>query len=193
MCAAALLTLSNTSQAALVSEIVGLDIGGTLYDVTFHAGTGDSFMALWDADNDGAWGGGGSVLTEAPQFWGNTAGAAQAATAITQRLGLEDWVDASSVSFRYDSYMVPYAAVGCDSPWATTTLTSGTDCVAGYRDDWRLDVDSTGQLWPWGEDVARADYRYASFQPSAVPVPAAVWLFGSGLLGLIGVARRKKA
>ena len=29
--------------------------------------------------------------------------------------------------------------------------------------------------------------------PSEVPVPAAVWLFGSGLLGLVGVARRKKA
>ncbi len=28
---------------------------------------------------------------------------------------------------------------------------------------------------------------------SAVPVPAAVWLFGSGLLGLVGIARRKKA
>jgi len=28
---------------------------------------------------------------------------------------------------------------------------------------------------------------------SNVPVPAAVWLFGSGLLGLIGMARRKKA
>ena len=27
----------------------------------------------------------------------------------------------------------------------------------------------------------------------AVPVPAAVWLFGSGLIGLVGVARRKKA
>ena len=27
---------------------------------------------------------------------------------------------------------------------------------------------------------------------SAVPVPAALWLFGSGLIGLIGVARRKK-
>jgi len=26
-----------------------------------------------------------------------------------------------------------------------------------------------------------------------IPVPAAVWLFGSGLIGLIGVARRKKA
>ena len=31
------------------------------------------------------------------------------------------------------------------------------------------------------------------FQVAAVPVPAAVWLFGSGLLGLVGVARRKKA
>jgi len=29
-------------------------------------------------------------------------------------------------------------------------------------------------------------------QVAAVPVPAAVWLFGSGLLGLAGIARRKK-
>ena len=29
--------------------------------------------------------------------------------------------------------------------------------------------------------------------PEAIPVPAAVWLFGSGLLGLFGVAKRKKA
>jgi hypothetical protein len=28
---------------------------------------------------------------------------------------------------------------------------------------------------------------------SAVPIPAAAWLFGSGVLGLIGVARRKQA
>ena len=28
---------------------------------------------------------------------------------------------------------------------------------------------------------------------SVVPVPAAVWLFGSGLIGLVGFARRKKA
>lgn len=30
-------------------------------------------------------------------------------------------------------------------------------------------------------------------KPNAVPVPAAVWLFGSGLLGLVGVGRRKKS
>lgn len=34
-----------------------------------------------------------------------------------------------------------------------------------------------------------ADYRYAT---SPVPVPAAAWLLGSGLLGLIGLARRKR-
>lgn len=28
---------------------------------------------------------------------------------------------------------------------------------------------------------------------SAIPVPPAIWLFGSGLVGLIGVARRKLA
>ena len=32
-----------------------------------------------------------------------------------------------------------------------------------------------------------------TFSAAVVPVPAAVWLFGSGLIGLIGVARRKKA
>ena len=29
-------------------------------------------------------------------------------------------------------------------------------------------------------------------EPVVVPVPAAVWLFGSGLLGLFGVSRRKR-
>ena len=38
----------------------------------------------------------------------------------------------------------------------------------------------------WGVENVRMDVQ-------VVPVPAAVWLFGSGLLGLVGVARRKKA
>ncbi len=32
-----------------------------------------------------------------------------------------------------------------------------------------------------------------SLKIPGVPIPAAVWLFGSGLLGLVGVARRKRA
>lgn len=34
---------------------------------------------------------------------------------------------------------------------------------------------------------------FDNFEVEAVPIPAAVWLFGSGLLGLVGIARRKKA
>ena len=33
----------------------------------------------------------------------------------------------------------------------------------------------------------------ASLEVQPIPVPAAVWLFGSGLIGLVGLARRRKA
>ena len=36
-----------------------------------------------------------------------------------------------------------------------------------------------------------ADFSF-DFKVAAVPIPAAAWLFGSGLLGLVGIARRKK-
>ena len=42
---------------------------------------------------------------------------------------------------------------------------------------------------PFGGYNANFNFTAA---PAAIPVPAAVWLFGSGLLGLVGVARRKK-
>jgi len=38
--------------------------------------------------------------------------------------------------------------------------------------------------------TAFGEFTFAAAQP--VPVPAAIWLFGSGLLGLVGIARRKR-
>lgn len=43
-----------------------------------------------------------------------------------------------------------------------------------------------------GKDCTTSAYFAGSMSVSQVPIPAAVWLFGSGLLGLIGVARRKR-
>jgi hypothetical protein len=52
-----------------------------------------------------------------------------------------------------------------------------TDLLDGL---WYINIHST--LFPSGEIRG---------QVNVVPVPAAVWLFGSGLIGLIGLARRK--
>jgi len=41
--------------------------------------------------------------------------------------------------------------------------------------------------------MALGDEVYQGYVTSAVPIPPSVWLFGSGLLGLVGIARRKKA
>jgi len=42
-------------------------------------------------------------------------------------------------------------------------------------------------------DVSAPQLGQYGIQISQVPVPAAVWLFGSGLIGLIGISRRKKS
>jgi len=44
-----------------------------------------------------------------------------------------------------------------------------------------------------GVTTAGLSFSVDSISVSAVPIPPAVWLFGSGMLGLVGMARRKKA
>jgi hypothetical protein len=43
-----------------------------------------------------------------------------------------------------------------------------------------------------GSVTGIAPFPVGPYPSNAVPVPAAVWLFGSGLIGLVGVARRNK-
>jgi len=55
------------------------------------------------------------------------------------------------------------------------------------------DLSITG-LWATmlGADTSVVGSFNLNNAPSAVPVPAAVWLFGTGLIGLVGVGKRKK-
>lgn len=41
-----------------------------------------------------------------------------------------------------------------------------------------------------GPDGSGTSATFLTYQPTIVPLPAAVWLLGSGMLGLIGIARR---
>ncbi|MDH3980848.1 MAG: VPLPA-CTERM sorting domain-containing protein [Gammaproteobacteria bacterium] len=54
---------------------------------------------------------------------------------------------------------------------------------------------NTGSVWNTenalgGNNISHMT-AYTTIQANPIPVPAAVWLFGSGLLGLAGIARRK--
>ena len=78
---------------------------------------------------------------------------------------------------------VDFGAIsGTASPSIGSTIISGAqsaDLLAGL---WYINIHTT--VFPGGEIRG---------QVSVIPIPASVWLFGSGLLGLIGISRRKKA
>ncbi len=73
---------------------------------------------------------------------------------------------------------------------------TGTSFVVGISGDngasWFSDSGyvggTTGALT---FDVSGIDVNFLIVDVQAIPVPAAAWLFGSGLLGLVAIARRK--
>lgn len=95
------------------------------------------------------------------------------------------------------------AVGGTWDEWINVTF----DSDANLTTDWSggsvsFDVDASlvGQLVQIGFNNTATDWGpsgvvYDNLNVGAppVPVPAAIWLFGSGLLGLVGVARRRKA
>lgn len=70
-------------------------------------------------------------------------------------------------------------------------FTSANDilAIAGHEHD----PYSRGHVYanPGFEPFPVFDYTFRTYA-NAVPIPAAVWLFGSGLVGLIGISRRWK-
>jgi hypothetical protein len=135
---------------------------------------------------------GGINGTESPnidepwQFFGNT-GMHQTTAPITLLFGTGDqWLlDMSGWSVTWNG--IPNIPM-VDQGSSFIECTTGSSC--SNSSSYTLDA---------AFHVAGAGFTTVSYalhlegHVSNVPVPAAAWLFGSGLLGLIGVARRKKA
>jgi hypothetical protein len=89
--------------------------------------------------------------------------------------------------------------VGTDSSGNINSWFIWTTASPGSGISWYIETinsSSISLVWDFGRisTNAWADTASISDAPgtwSVVPIPPALWLFGSGLLGLIGVARRK--
>ena len=91
-----------------------------------------------------------------------------------------EWIaDINSATPYSDSLQLSSASQQGPAPLAATSGSLGFDSTAPF----------TGIRGYF--DIGSGNSMYVT-SVSAVPVPAAVWLFGSGLVGLIGFARRKR-
>jgi len=104
-------------------------------------------------------------------------------------LGGVAWQDFAATNTNYNLFQnVP----GLSTPyygfyWSGTEFAEVPDLAA-----WFFHFVPGEQSSTWKEDGYLYAWAVRDGDVSAVPLPAAVWLFGSGLLGLIGIARKKK-
>jgi len=95
--------------------------------------------------------------------------------------GLYEWTTTSNI----DLVNVWDVSVGPGGVISLSVIDSDGDGVLGVAEVDGAFIDSLGDGFSIALDL--------TLTPTAVPIPPALWLFGSGLLGLIGMARRKKA
>ncbi len=74
-----------------------------------------------------------------------------------------------------------------------TVYWSGTEYSGNTNNAWRFHFnDGYQDTFNKASNLYGMAVRSGQVATAAVPVPASVWLFGSGLVGLIGVSRRKR-
>ena len=173
---AALLTVN---EGQLVGA-TGVNVNGALYDVSFMDGT---CFALYNGCDDST-----DFL-----FSGNTASQAASDALLEQVfIGLYDDEPSLTMGCSFDTRCRVLTADGVVG--GEGDLIHGSFAVNSKKGATQGDTTAGGTFDVLSFDTSTMDNRtMAVWTVSAVPLPAAVWLFGSGLIGLIGIARRNKS
>ena len=74
-----------------------------------------------------------------------------------------------------------------------TDASGFTESYFFYLDTAALNYDMTGSFDLLCAPLDCISESYSTFAPSAVPIPAAAWLFGTALFGLLGFSKRRKS
>lgn len=166
------------------------------YSSTITAGTGTTALDLTGGiahqDNGNALWRKGAVDGDIVQFTNGGIGAQVTHHALQNTQGNEDW--SAGFGFQDGAGLRVHVPTTTAGSYNRFLYNAGTDSFS-YADTIHL----AGIL---GDDLLSAGVAYQDGQgdriwtlvntPSAVPVPAAAWLFGSALIGLVGVGRRKR-
>lgn len=142
-----------------------------------NSGTTPFFGADWNADVAETWNTAGSFNFSGTGYsYDFVLGANQYAAGL-----LFDW------SVNQDIPVL--AAFDCSTGTSCTPIDTDADGIPGTA---MATSPFPGQTPAFSGVLVDDGGNGGGTPPPAVPVPAAVWLFGSGLLGLLGVARKKR-
>jgi hypothetical protein len=177
--------LSNYSQkqfSYLMFDLGGIPAGEVIVGATLN---------LYQVDGAGSGLSGVSLFRIADDSWDETSVTWNSPPATTGATSL----DVNPNGYSYVGW----------SQWdllASGAWDPATDRADGLLSLWLAEASSNDQARLWCSTEAAGDtlgYCSAGLEPyleiitAPVPAPGALWLFGSGLLGLLGSARRKTA